>query len=282
MALRGGRGSDTHHLDTKPRCRLPRISHQRSSILSSTTYTLNQIPSNRAPSSPNHGFHGPEGIFLIVWSSTRNTDSLESWMKAFPDPSTSPAHQTRHLVFSRFPITAADATTVLAHIRSFSRITILEVVTSSAQDDHRLPLVPLHGLSPTLKSLCLRCNRVPVPEILSLICSFPLLEDLALSHSGLYGDTRWRDVPSTSPKLSGVLVLDDVHPPITRGLLSLPNGLHFSKITLLRPVENAELTMEVVSRCSNTLEYLNMTYLYWGAFSLIPSVSRHLTSVWYR
>ena len=206
---------------------------------------------------------------------------LESWMKAFPDPSTSPAHHTRLLAFRTYPVISAKATAIIAHLRSFRHITRLEMITSG-WNDHRLSFVPLHGLSPTLKSLSLHYELVPLSEILNLICSFPLLEDLALSHYGLYGHTGWRDIPSTSPKLSGTLALDSEHPSITRGLLSLPNGLHFSKITLLRSVEDAELTMEVVSECSDTLESLNIRYSHWRAFSSVSAAGHHLTFVWYR
>lgn len=195
---------------------------------------------------------------------------LESWMDHFPDPSTSPAHHARVLAFRAYPVIAANATAIISHLRSFCHITRLEVGTSG-WNDHRLSFVPLHGLSPTLKSLSLHYELVPLSEILNLICSFPLLEDLALSHYGLYGHSGWRDIPSTSPKLSGTLELDSEHPSITRGLLSLPNGLHFSKITLLRSVEDAELTMEVVSECSDTLESLSIRYSHWHGTPVPPA-----------
>ena len=48
------------------------------------------------------------------------------------------------------------------------------------------------------------------------------------------------DVPSTSPKFTGTLVLHDEHPFLTRALLCLPDGLRFSEIIALRPVEDVE------------------------------------------
>ena len=206
---------------------------------------------------------------------------LESWMGFFPDPSTSPAHHTRFLVFRRFLAIAADATDILTHTRSFCHITGLEVTTTSAKNDHRLSLFPLHGLSPTLKSLSLDYELLPVSEILNLICSFPLLEDLTLGSYSFGKGTEGWDIPSTSPKLTGTLVLNNDHLLITRGLLSLPNGLHFSKITLVRPVEDAELTMEVASKCSDTLEFLSIRYYRRRAFSSVSVVGHHLTFVRY-
>ena len=197
-----------------------------------------------------------------------NSVSIKQWMKLFPDPSTSPVHYTRTLFLWKFPITGVDTTSALACIRSFCYVAELEIDASSWTEDDRFlsSLVPLHGLSPSLRSLSLKYTFLPLSEVLHLICSFPLLEDLTLNHYGIDGDTGGWDVPSTSPILNGILVLNDEHLSITRALLCLPNGLHFSKITLLRPVQDAELTMKLVSKCSETLESLSMRYFYWGAF----------------
>jgi hypothetical protein len=69
-------------------------------------------------------------------------------------------------------------------------------------EDDQVSLVPFHGLSPTLKSLRLTSA---FSEVLDLICSFPLLEDLALVSLGP-GSDSW-STPSTSPKLTGSLAL---------------------------------------------------------------------------
>ena len=199
-----------------------------------------------------------------------NSVSIKQWMKLFPDPSTSPVHYTRILIL---PISRIDATSALTCIRSFCYITELEIDASLWGGDDQLSLVPLHGLSPSLRSLSLEYIFLPLLEVLHLICSFPLLENLTLDHYCIDGDTGGWDAPSTSPILNGILVLNDEHLSITRALLCLPNGLHFSKITLLRPVQDAELTMELVSKCSDTLESLSIRYSYWGAFPLVCLLS---------
>ena len=193
--------------------------------------------------------------------------SIQRWKRRFPDPPTSPAHYARTLRFINFQ---TFGLTTPAFTHSFCRVADLQVATGMMGPDNCVSLGLLHGLSPTLKSLALYYEKLPLSEILSLICSFPLLENLALRHPRPIGDTNGWDTPSTSPKLTGTLRLYDSGGPfITRGLLSLPNGLHFSKIVLRRPVEVAEATMELVSKCSDTLESLSLEYLWSGMSSLV-------------
>ena len=186
------------------------------------------------------------------------------WARRFPDPSASPAYYTRSLWFCGFP-TSSDVNRMLVHIRSFCNIVELEVETTNQHDSH-VSLVPLHGVSPTLKFLSLRYVVLKFSEILNLICSFPLLEDLTLIHRDNSGALEEYDIPSTSPKLTGTLTLDNKYFSMTRALTSLPNGLRFSKIVVLQPVHHAESTLELLSKCSDTLETLSMRYSDWSAF----------------
>ena len=68
--------------------------------------------------------------------------------------------------------------------------------------------------------------------------------------------------------------------PAVRRLLELPSGLRFSKIAITCPDEDVESAMDLVSECSDTLEYLSMTYHNRGAFLslLAPVVDRYLTT----
>jgi hypothetical protein len=94
-------------------------------------------------------------------------------------------------------------------------------------------------------------------DVLDLICSFPLLEDLALDCAD-YGSDTWNN-PSTSPKLTGSLDLSlfvGVRPTIRR-LVGLPNGLRFTKITITVHEDVGSIT-DLVSRCSDTLESLSI------------------------
>ena len=101
---------------------------------------------------------------------------IEAWREFFPDPSTSPARHTRILVNRNLDVTAPklDVTT---WIHSFNRITQLELNRLTLD---QTSLIQLYGLSPTLTSLLLYNVHAPVSGIFNLICSFPLLENLAL------------------------------------------------------------------------------------------------------
>ena len=121
--------------------------------------------------------------------------------------------------------------------------------------------VQLYGLSPTLKSLHLDNAGTSIPEILGLICSFPLLEDLSLRPTFETGNHLWA-APPTSPKLTGSLRLHGKNRLITRRLLELPDGLHFSTIQLqFHGGDTDSRTMtDLVSKCSGTLKYLCLRY----------------------
>ena len=186
------------------------------------------------------------------WSS-----DIEPWMEAFPDPLNSPAHHTRSLTISG--LAAVTAATMHGHswVRSFRYIVEL-VVDTRWWDDDKVSLVQLHGLSPTLKSLRVVRSSLPLPEVFNLTCSFPLLEDLSLISSRLrYQHVRDPvDSPSTSQKLTGSLLLKGDIRLTTRWLLNFPRGLHFSKISIHCPGPWLESAVNLVSRCSDTLESL--------------------------
>ena len=183
--------------------------------------------------------------------------SIESWIKAFPDPLNSPAHHTRSLAISGLTTVTAAATHGNAWVRSFHHIVKLAVDTHW-QDDGEVSLIQFHGLSPTLRSLSVDRSSLPLSEAFNLICSFPLLEDLSLrsflpQQQCIHDPTN---PPSTSPKLTGSLLLQRGNHSITRRLLDLPGGLHFAKISMDCRDVCLESAVELVSRCSDTLESL--------------------------
>jgi hypothetical protein len=104
---------------------------------------------------------------------------------------------------------------------------------------------------------------LPVSE---LICSFPLLEDLALTTRNSRGsDTPdGREVtfqPSSSPAFNGTLELslDKGTRDVMGRLLSLPNGFSFRKADLAwADKEGASLAAVLVERCCSTLESLEI------------------------
>ena len=184
---------------------------------------------------------------------------IELWKKAFPDPSNSPAHHTRTLSIRGTPvITVADAG-VDGWIRTFRNVVHLQLSHMDLSS-----LIPFHGLLP-IRSLSLICTTCDVSD---LIRSFPLLEDLWLCTFFPARDAGRRNIPLTSPKLTGTLnlsTLEGIHL-ITRQLLDLPGGLRFSEIDTPFSHENAKGLTDLVSRCSDTLEFLTIRYCPRGAF----------------
>jgi hypothetical protein len=197
--------------------------------------------------------------------------SFESWMKAFPDPSNSPAHHTRNLQLSGSKVITVAITEGHPWLHSFNHLVDLLLSTFDrddigkddiGEDDRHISFTQLHGLSPTLKSLHIFSFLIPPPVVLDFICSFPLLEDLSLfsTQFPLLGDADEWDAPPTPPKFTGSLVLSDNDPRTTRKLLDLPGGLHFSKISVLCPPRDCGLAKELVSKCSSTLESLRVGF----------------------
>ena len=199
---------------------------------------------------------------------------IELWKKAFPDPSNSPAHYALTLYICGVPIITAADEDVGGWIRTFHNVVRLDLECLGSTDD-QLSLAPFHGLSPTLKSLRLTATSL---EVLDLICSFPLLEDLALVSFHQGNDAR--NTPSTSPKLTGSLELSSFGGirPAARRLLDLPNSLRFTKITVWCLSEDAESTTDLVSRCSDTLESLTISYYTPGALSSASTSGQYLTT----
>ena len=87
------------------------------------------------------------------------------------------------------------------------------------------------------------------------------------------GSDVW-DTPSTSPKLTGSLnlkAIGGIRPGACR-LLDLPDGLHFTRIAVGCLDEDVESTMDLVLRCSDTLESFEVSYYAPGTF--LPASTR--------
>jgi len=212
-------------------------------------------------------------LFAEVWFETE--EDLESWLGIFPDPSTSPARYTKNLIIDCPQAVAIADGEGGGWIRSFSHVINLELGSSSQlpgtyeDDESATFLIPLQGLSPFVKSLDMDCPGLPSSRIFNLILSFPLLEDLTLTNYG-YEATDEDDgsngppiavQPSNLPVFTGFfkLVTKELVP-IVRQLLSLPSGIHFLKLTLMRGRrEDILLIMALVEGCSRTLESLDIT-----------------------
>ena len=191
-----------------------------------------------------------------------DTEALKSWKEMFPDSSVSPGHYTKTLLievdYSRI-VTAADVEAG-GWLRGFSRVLHLEVDTQSPYSHESWsPLVPLHGLSPVVKSLRVGSVALSASEIFNFILSFPLLEDLA-ARCGSDGPPTIVH-PSNPPKFTGSLeLMTNGMVLIARRLLSLPGGIHFRKLVLRwTQDEDILLASALVERCFHTLESLDIT-----------------------
>jgi len=223
---------------------------------------MSRMLSKPVASPPNRGFIEHDNTFSLASDSPRNStlNCGRRLSRILPTP----AHYTRNLM-----IYTSQALTSEGCIRAFSGLVRLQVDVRGKStysllygDGEKISFVPLRGLSPTLKSLHLSCSfSAPTSEIFGLVCSFPLLEDLSLVCPGSSEDDRW-DTPLTSPRFTGCLDLDMIGEigPAVRRLSELPSGLHFSRISMTCYDNDVELTMDLLSKCSDTLEYLGICY----------------------
>ena len=193
---------------------------------------------------------------------------VKSWIKAFPDPSTSPAHHARVLSLYCLAAVGSAGTGALAWVRTFCNVVDLRIV-SVRWNGNQTSLVPFHKLFPTLKSLAIYRCYIPPSELLGLICSFPLLEDLQLRLLSTRDTPAIdeRTAPSTSPEFTGTLHLSGDFRSVLPTLLGLPNGFRFSVVVISNHVDDSDLTRDLVLGCSDTLKSLSVGYFTSSTFS---------------
>ena len=202
----------------------------------------------------------------------RSANAIDLWKKTFPDPSDSPAYHARILTFRCAQTVVAAGTGEGGWIQSFSRVVELELapddddLLSSFGNLERTSLVPFHNFSP-IKWLRMGSMTLPYPQIFTLIRSFPLLEHLSLiGHDTLLGDNSDPNGPQTSvplalPALTGSLSLVMIRgiENTAQRLLNLSGGLRFRKFMFSWILKgDLRWIMELVVRCSDTLEYLDI------------------------
>ena len=198
---------------------------------------------------------------------------LEAWKRTFRGPSNSPAHHTRVLVI-RCPeaITAADGAEG-GWIPTFSSLERL-VVEESPASNHLNPAA-FRKFALTLNSLSVTSPSLPLLQVFDLIRSLPLLEDLTLAGEADMSyddpDSPHTVVPSSlEPSLTGALflyVIGGIACTANR-LLNLPNGLRFRKLVLQwGEREDTRYIAELVTACSGTLRFLDLSYTSKGTAS---------------
>lgn len=188
----------------------------------------------------------------------RRHHHVSRWRRSFPDPLNSPARNTQTLSIGLAELVTVVDVDTLRVFRGVSRLN----VDTTRWHGPPFSLLPLHGLFPTIRSLRLSFSSFQSSKIFPFVCSFPLLENLALA--GRIGNNRdvvW-NVPQTSPNLIGSLELcvgaGVEH--LVRQLLDLPKGLRPKSIAVRWSVPEAVgSTMDLVLGCSDTLESLKIT-----------------------
>ena len=196
---------------------------------------------------------------------------LQSWKETFPEPSTSPAHYTSTLIIKCSHVVTAADTEADGWIRGFSRVVHLEVGTRRINLDLDL-FVPFHGFSPAIKSLRVTVPVLPSLQIFNLISSFPRLENLGViiscddwtdNDGGSEEDEMLTAIQLSSPSMfTGLLELrlGGGTKSLTRGLSSLPGGIHFRAFAWTwSNGKDLPLMMMLAERCSHTLESLDIT-----------------------
>ena len=198
-------------------------------------------------------------------------DRIMSWKEAFPDPSASPAHYVKSMTIGSSDALRAAGAEGGGWIRGFSHVVDLSISGQGTPGDERgISLVPLHGFSPAIRSICASSIIFPSSRISSFFLSFPLLEDLRVH--GCFevppangdGSDGLPTVlqPSTSPTFTGLLEfeLEKGTRLIARRLSSMPGGIHFRELTLAWSTEkDLLLAVALVGECSHTLESLDIT-----------------------
>ena len=194
-------------------------------------------------------------------------ESLRSWRKAFPDPSTSPACYTRLLTIHCPQVVTATDAEEGGWIPTFSRVVnfVVDIRKPDSPDAPRVSLVPFHGFSPALKSLLVTFTVFPASRVSNLIHSFTLLEEVSVTTYDKSdiddGSSELPTIvrPSSSPVFTGTLTLwlDMGMDPIASRLLSLPTGLQFQELRFLwYHQKDVSLTRALIERCYSTLEFL--------------------------
>ena len=195
---------------------------------------------------------------------------LQSWKKTFPDPSTSPAHYTKHL--SVVFLQSVIATDAEEHgwIPTFCHVEHFEVHAKGwISDGPPTSFVSFHEFSPALKTLFV--SSAELPAIFHLAYSFPRLENLSLKSLEFDAHHDSLRLASSAPPFTGFLKLSS-----ERGInatvnqfLSLPTGPYFRELELSWWTgEGIEPVTALVERCCSTLESLVINRLPGGTFTL--------------
>ena len=177
---------------------------------------------------------------------------IVTWQNAFPDPVNSPARYTRTLTVNHRRGFLEN------YLPSFCNVTCL-VLHVHPVGGSFISLAQLHGFTPCLKYLRMVFRELPLSDVLNLVYSFPLLDDLLLTGIPMASDAKV--APSITPRFSGILFLAIYREMrnMVNHMLSLPGGLHFRELILPWICdEDLPPMMDLMHACSRSLESLKV------------------------
>ena len=164
------------------------------------------------------------------------------------------------------------------HFRSFSRVERLTISGLEAgKFDTTSTLRYFGNFAATLRSLELRTAVGTPVSLLSFICAFPLVDDLAIKYpnpaagGGNQGEVT---LPASVPSFKGELrLLDMFHEsdPLVELLCALPLSFHTISISS-RETQRLPQLSKLVGKCGKTLRSLHITRKTFGMAFAHPSI----------
>ena len=187
----------------------------------------------------------------------KEPDDLQAWKECFPVPERSPSTFTKDLRFDCAERVEDERFT--EWIQSFTNVVRLEVSAARMPREGQGVFTRFHSLSlHGVKSLTVGwVGDRGAQEVFDFICSFPLLEDLRVVGDGLLDRTP--NGNALLPKLTGTFAFEPRNPDFMERFLNLPVDLHFREIVYVNQ-EGDEYLTELVERCSNTLECVEIKH----------------------
>ena len=189
------------------------------------------------------------------------------WIRAFRTPSDVPAY-VENLYISCVSL-LDDTPNAALDFSTFTRLKGLSIGNNKVSSAwHRRPhwncfrriaLLP----STSLRTFSLSSPTIPIPDVFSVVCRFPRLDNLHLRcfhalSSGGSEYTKTEDFPPFRGTLTLVSHLNFKH--LVMNLLEFPSGIHFSCVifTVLRDDDLPSLRA-LVDMCSHTITSLRVT-----------------------
>ena len=208
-----------------------------------------------APSCRRHLFH------TIDFTSK----NMDRWLKTFPIPDQSPAHDVRDLRIwiRRIP------EKLLEHTVHFKNVHRVSLVGLGIAPGFQFP--SLWRLPQSVTSLTIVAGAITLAEIRNIMAQLPNLDDLSLP--GPLGPVDRSELLGNGTDLrgrfGGKLILRNVRYAnryIVNMLLEIPTGLRFTEVNIHCARESLHSIVTLVGACCKTIVKLSHTVNFYGKF----------------